>query len=156
MRINSEKLWDYIFNLGTDEKVRFKVFYDDMYVTEVLWDGENFNWNGGTFTSGAFFNPLYDFEVIEEKTNMKEDWLHIINTFGLDPQLKHWFTEIFELIQAIYKDDGSKDSKKNIASELADNYNFLKQIQTFFEINDEEVEKEQIYKNKRTLEEIKK
>lgn len=67
MRINSEKLWDYVFNLATDEKVRFKVFYDDFYTTEVLWDGENFVWDAGTFTSGAFFNPLYEFEVIEKK-----------------------------------------------------------------------------------------
>lgn len=65
MKINSEKLWDYIFNLATDEKVKFKVYYDDCYLTEIYWDGENFNWEAGRFTSGAFFNPLYYFEIIE-------------------------------------------------------------------------------------------
>lgn len=66
-KINSEKLFEYINNLGTNEKVKFKVYYDDNYLTEIIWDGENFSWEPGTFTSGAFFNPLYDFEEIEEK-----------------------------------------------------------------------------------------
>ncbi len=87
---------------------------------------------------------------------MKEDWLEIVNNFGLDEQIKHWFTEIYELIQAIERDDGSLESKERITSELADNYNFLKQIQMFFEISDEEVKKEQVYKNKRTLDEMNK
>lgn len=87
---------------------------------------------------------------------MKEDWLKIVNNFGLDEQIKHWFTEIYELIQVVERDDGSLESKECITSELADNYNFLKQIQTFFEISDEEVEKEQVFKNKRTLYEMNK
>lgn len=86
---------------------------------------------------------------------MKEDWLKIVNNFGLDEQIKHWFTEICELMQAIERDDGSIESKEHITSELADNYNFLKQIQVFFEITDEAVEKEQVFKNKRTLDEMK-
>ena len=72
MKINSEKLWDYIFNLATDEKVKFKVYYDDCYLTEIYWDGENFNWEAGRFTSGAFFNPLYDFEIIEEEKDIEK------------------------------------------------------------------------------------
>ena len=66
MKINSEKLWDYINNLATDEKVRFKVYYDDIYTTEILWNGGNFEWESGRFTSEAFFSPLYDFEPIEK------------------------------------------------------------------------------------------
>lgn len=87
---------------------------------------------------------------------LKEDWEKIVNHFGLDEQLKHWFTEIYELIQAIDKDDGTIESKQHITSELADNFNFLKQIQTNFEITDYEVEREQEYKNKRTLTNIEK
>lgn len=75
MKINSEKLYDFINNLGTNEKVRFKVFYDDNYVTEIYWDGENFRWEPGTFTTGALFNPLYDFvEVEEEKKDNFTGW----------------------------------------------------------------------------------
>lgn len=73
MKINSVELFDYIDNLKRGEQVKFRVYYDDNYVTEVLWDGEDFQWDAGTFTSGAFFNSLYDFEVIEEKKEKNED-----------------------------------------------------------------------------------
>ena len=65
-KINSKNLWDFINELARNEKVKFKVYCDDSYVTKILWNGENFEWESGTFTSEAFFNPLYDFEVIEE------------------------------------------------------------------------------------------
>ena len=74
MKVNSENLYKYINDLATDEKVKFKVYYDDNYVTQVYWNGESFEWDTGTFTSGAFFNPLYDFEVIEE--DKKIDYIY--------------------------------------------------------------------------------
>ena len=37
MKINSEKLFEFVNNLGTDEKVMFKVFEDENYVTEIYW-----------------------------------------------------------------------------------------------------------------------
>lgn len=82
---------------------------------------------------------------------MKEDWLKIVEHFGLDEQIKHWFTEIYELVQAIERYDGSLESKQKITSELADNYNFLGQFQQHFEITDIEIKMEQKYKNERTL-----
>ena len=72
MKINSEHLFKYINELATNQKVKFKVYYDDSYVTEVLWNGESFEWDAGTFTSEAFFNPLYDFEVIEEDKKIEK------------------------------------------------------------------------------------
>ena len=86
MKINSEKLYDFINNLGTDEKVRFKVFYDDNYVTEIYWDGENFRWEPGTFTTGALFNPLYDFVEVEEEKKIPEK-LKSLNNVGNVPNL---------------------------------------------------------------------
>lgn len=66
MKINSKNLWEYINEeLGTYDKVKFNVYYDDNYVTQIYWNGDNFEWEPGRFTSEAFFNPLYDFEVIE-------------------------------------------------------------------------------------------
>ena len=65
MKINSKDLWNYINDLTTNEKVKFNVYYDDNYVTQIYWNGDNFEWEPGRFTSEAFFNPLYDFEVIE-------------------------------------------------------------------------------------------
>lgn len=66
MKINSKDLFNYISNLKLNEKVKFKVWYDDCYITEIFWDGENFNWESGDFTSGAFFDSRFDFEIIEE------------------------------------------------------------------------------------------
>lgn len=73
MKINSEKLYQYINELATNEKVKFKVYYDDTYTTDILWNGENFEWESGRFSSEAFFNPLYDFEVIEDKPKHIEE-----------------------------------------------------------------------------------
>ena len=50
-----------------------------------------------------------------------------------------------------------KESQKDrIKSELADNFNFLKQIQYYYGITDQEIIEECKFKNKRTLEEMKK
>lgn len=85
---------------------------------------------------------------------MTEDWLKIINYHGIDEQIKHWFTEVYELVQAIERDDGTIESKNKIMSELADNFNFLKQIQVFYQIDNKDLELEQLYKNQRTLDEM--
>lgn len=85
---------------------------------------------------------------------MKKDLKEIIDHFGLDHQIKHWFTEVYELVQAIERDDGSLTSKHNIMSELADNYNFLGQFKEYFDIDDAEIKAERHYKNKRTLDNI--
>lgn len=93
MKINSENLWSYINDLATNQKVKFKVYYDDFYKTEVLWNGENFEWDTGTFTSEAFFNPLYDFEVIEEKPKFETigKWNeNIIKDLRNDREISNW------------------------------------------------------------------
>lgn len=72
MKVNSEELWAYVNDLGTYEKVKFKVYYADCYTTDILWNGENFEWESGKFTSEAFFNPLYDFIPIEEEKEIEE------------------------------------------------------------------------------------
>lgn len=101
--INSEHLWNYINELARNEKVKFKVYCDDSYVTNILWNGENFEWESGTFTSEAFFNPLYDFEIIEE--NKKIEKLDIDKML----QIKKWkrdknaWKKINELIDEVNK-----------------------------------------------------
>lgn len=72
-KINSENLWKFVNDLATNQKVKFKVFYDDNYVTEILWNGDYFEWEEDTFTSEGFFNPLYDFIVIEEDNDKSEN-----------------------------------------------------------------------------------
>ena len=74
MKINSEYLYQYINNLATNEKVKFNVYFNDQYVTQIYWNGESFEWDTGTFTSEAFFNPFYDFEPIENKMIERLSW----------------------------------------------------------------------------------
>lgn len=66
MKINSKELFKYVNELKCNEKVNFKVYHHDTYITEIYWDGMNFNWQPGAFTSGAFFNSMYYFEPIRE------------------------------------------------------------------------------------------
>ena len=70
-KINSANLWEFVNNLVTNQKVKFKVFYDDNYITEILWNGYYFEWEEGTFTSEGFFNPLYEFIVIEDDDKLE-------------------------------------------------------------------------------------
>lgn len=108
MKINSEKLWDYIFNLATNEKVKFRVYYANNYLTNIFWDGENFNWESGMFTSGAFFNPLYDFEVIEEDKKIEK--LDKNRYIGTDLSVEDdMFDKINELIEEIEKLKGKSE-----------------------------------------------
>lgn len=107
MKVNSENLYEYINELATNQKVKFKVYYDDSYVTEVLWNGTNFEWETGTLTSEAFFNPLYDFEVIEEDKKIAK---LITTAVGIsDSMIIKSFTEIAlkinEIIDKINKEE---------------------------------------------------
>lgn len=71
-KINSENLWEFVNNLATNQKVKFKVFYDDDYITEIFWNGNYFEWEESTFTSEAFFNSFYDFVVIEDDDKLEK------------------------------------------------------------------------------------
>ena len=70
MKVNSKDLYNYVNELEKGEKIKFKVYYNDCFITQVYWNGENFEWDPGTFTSEAFFNPLFDFTPVE-KNNKK-------------------------------------------------------------------------------------
>lgn len=80
-----------------------------------------------------------------------EDWKKITAHFGLEEQIKHWYTEIRELSQAMDKYLEGKISKQDLISEFADNYNFLGQFRTFFDIKEIDIKAEQNFKNKRTI-----
>lgn len=105
-KINSENLWEFVNNLATNEKVKFKVFCDDMYVTEIFWNGNYFEWEEGTFTSEGFFNPLYDFvEIIED--NDKLEKIKSLNNVGGSSDLGE-FKDKQQLNNHILKDKINK------------------------------------------------
>ncbi len=114
---------------------------------------------------------IEDIEILENGgETMKKDYLKIVNYYGIQEQVKHWYTEVFELSKEIVDKENNRDiitpvldaiSKvfiidketkiDRIKSELADNFNFLRQIQYYYGISDQELIKEQKFKNKRTL-----
>lgn len=104
MSINSENLYEYINNLEPDEKVEFKVYYAGDYVTEIYWNGESFEWETGTFTSAAFFNPAYVFEVIEDK-KIENNFQHVYNSDNdlIDANFENIRTTLENIIKAINK-----------------------------------------------------
>lgn len=79
----------------------------------------------------------------------KEDLLKIIKHYGLAKQLKYIHTEYFELDEACLA-----GPTKHIIEELADVTVMLKQLQYYFGIEDEEVEKIAEFKIERQLKRI--
>ena len=76
---------------------------------------------------------------------------YILDTHDFDEQLKHFYTEVCELTQAIY----SNASRDTIGKELADCYNFLDQIAMHYSIPKPVIYNVQIEKSKRTIDEMK-
>jgi len=81
---------------------------------------------------------------------MKGKLLSIIKYFGINEQLVKLHEEVGELTVECIKDDYF-----NIVEELADVTTLLKQIQYFFEIDDQEIEIMMNDKVNRTLKRIK-
>ena len=109
---------------------------------------------------------------------MNEKLRKIINHYGIDSQLKHLQTEVFELNEAIIENrnigviekfatqmanlletlkngDSVDYSKEHITEELADVMVMLKQIQLFYYIPTKDIKKVMVNKTNRQLERIK-
>lgn len=87
---------------------------------------------------------------------MKDKLLKIINTYGIDKQLKYIHSEYFELDEAILtaRDYPYDEEINHIAEEIADVMVMLKQFQYYFNIEDEQIEKVMDYKINRQLDRI--
>lgn len=88
---------------------------------------------------------------------MKDNLLEIINYNGVIPQLKHFNSEVFELNEAIIKEEAKRNYmdtmfyKEHITEEIVDCLHMLFQFIVYYEIPNEDIEKGLLYKNKRTL-----
>lgn len=72
MKVNSETLYKLINDGTIHENTKLNVYRDDIYITSIEYDGYDFNWDAGTFTSGMFYDPLVEFEIIEEEKEIEE------------------------------------------------------------------------------------
>lgn len=100
MKVNSRWLYDSVNKLKGKAKV--EVYCDDVFTgTTIYWNGDMFEWEPGTFNSEAFFNPKYDFEIIEEKKIEKlkySDYNEVFSKHEVD-----MFIRINELIDEVEK-----------------------------------------------------
>ena len=101
MKVNSEVLYESINDGSIKAGTKLKVYKDDVYVTTITFDGYDFIWETGTFSSGMLFNPLVDFEEIEEEKDIEE-----LNQDAIT--LGHCRDKINELVREIRKLKESK------------------------------------------------
>lgn len=80
----------------------------------------------------------------------KEKLLKIIDTYKIMPQLKYFQSEVFELNEAIIKNENIE----HIAEELADVSVMLEQFKLYYNINNEDIEKIMDYKIDRQIKRI--
>lgn len=67
IKMNSKDLYDYVNALKKGEKVKFRLWCNDLPTDDVvIWNGDRFEWESGKVDSEVFFNPLYDFEVVKK------------------------------------------------------------------------------------------
>ena len=70
---------------------------------------------------------------------MKKDLLKIIKYYGINNQQRKLMEEIFELQEAITKDELGFYNKEHIAEEIADCYVILEQFRHYYIISDDEI-----------------
>lgn len=90
----------------------------------------------------------------EERCDMKQKLLKIIEHFGLKNQLRKLAEENYELFEAIAYDDGTIDSLEHIIEELSDNLVLLRQMQYYYDIDDNVLEEQIDKKIERTIKRI--
>ncbi len=86
---------------------------------------------------------------------MKEEYLKIINHYGLRNQLKKLSEEVYEFQEAVLLDDNGEESLENILEEFADIQVILEQFRYFYELDNTKVAEKEVFKAMRTLERIK-
>lgn len=72
-----------LFKLINDEIIKkdtkLEVYKDNNYITTIVFDGYDFQWESGKFNSGLFFDGAVTFEIIKdniiEKIEIEEDIL---------------------------------------------------------------------------------
>lgn len=94
---------------------------------------------------------LIFYKEIFDNTELRSMHKRILNNFGIDEQLKHFYTEVCELTKAIYDED---ESKGDAVKELADCYNFLDQFSLYLGADIVTLANIKFSKSKRTIDEM--
>ena len=82
---------------------------------------------------------------------MDKKLLEIINHYGIKAQLKHLYSELYELTEVI---TSLPNENMMIADELADIHVLIRQLQLIYEITDEDIKERMEFKVNRQIERI--
>lgn len=101
-----------LFKLINDETIKkdtkLDVYKDNNYITTIVFDGYDFQWESGKFNSGLFFDGAVTFEIIKdniiEKIEIEEDILFnsfIKNKYGAKCSIKSHDKVIIEKLNEV-------------------------------------------------------
>lgn len=88
---------------------------------------------------------------------MKEKLLKIINNYGVNHQLKHLYTEMYEFTEAVLDyehDETGLINRDHIQEEFADLMVMLEQFKVYYNLSNEDVLETMKYKIERQLKRI--
>lgn len=88
---------------------------------------------------------------------MKEKLLKIINNYGVNHQLKHLYTEMYEFTEVVLDDvfdESGYGNKNHILEEFADLMVMLEQFKVYYNLSNEDVMETMKYKIERQLKRI--
>lgn len=85
---------------------------------------------------------------------MEQEFLEIINFYGLKNQLKKLSEEVYELQEAILLDEGGEESYQHICEERADVEVLLRQLDQYLELKFSDISIWMVKKINRTKERI--
>lgn len=127
MKVNSEVLYELINDGSIKPGTKLKVYKDDIYVTTITFDGYDFIWETGTFTSGMLFNPLVDFELIEEDKEIEKLEKRVISQNLMLSDKNAPDNEKWNLVQKLIYDNSLENQyMKDKINELINEINKLK------------------------------
>lgn len=85
---------------------------------------------------------------------MKEKLLKIINNYGVNHQLKHLYTEMYEFTEAVLEYEIDFGLKLHIQEEFADLMVMLEQFKAYYNLSNEDIMETMKYKIERQLKRI--
>ena len=86
---------------------------------------------------------------------MKENTLKIIKNYGINHQLKHLYTEIYEFTEAVLEYEHSEiGNKDHILEEYADLMVMLEQFKNYYELDNKKIIDMMTFKIERQLKRI--
>ena len=103
MKIKSKELYCLINNGILKENTKINVYRDNVYITQIIFNGYDFNWKNGELTSGIFFDPLCYFEITEEPKEIEKLGYFNLCKDNEDNDLELTYTGVADTFDEVYE-----------------------------------------------------